>query len=98
NAGNDVTICKGDIVQLDAGLDDAVYLWSPAASLDNATIRRPLANPFQTTTYTVSVTKCNATVTDQVVVYLNTQDKPIINQQGDKLISTEGKSYQWYKD
>ena len=98
NAGNDVTICKGDIVQLDAGLDDAVYLWSPASSLDNATIRRPLANPYQTTTYTVSVTKCNATVTDQVVVSVNTQDKPVISQQGDKLVSTVGKTYQWYKN
>jgi len=98
NAGNDVTICKGAIVQLDAGLDDAVYLWSPAASLDKATIRRPLATPYQTTTYTVAVTKCNTTVTDQVVVYVNPLDKPIINQQADKLISTEGKSYQWYKN
>lgn len=98
NAGQDLTVCKGDIVQLDAGVDNAAYQWNPGSTLDNNTIRRPLASPTQTTTYTVAVTKCNTTVTDDIVVFVNPVETPIITQQGNKLISSGGTSYQWYKN
>lgn len=98
NAGADLTVCKGDMVQLDAGVDGATYKWTPASTLDNNSIRRPLASPTQTTTYTVAVTQCNTTVTDQIVVFVNAAETPTITQQGKKLLASAGTSYQWYKD
>jgi PKD repeat protein len=98
DAGKDVTICKGDIVQLDAGIDGATYVWTPSGHLDDPAIRRPLANPHQTTTYTVSVTKCNVTVSDQVTVYVNALEIPIVSVDGEKLVSSKAKTYQWYKN
>ncbi|MBC7849963.1 MAG: T9SS type A sorting domain-containing protein, partial [Chitinophagaceae bacterium] len=97
-AGSNLTICIGDIVQLDAGVDSAIYFWTPAQSLDKNTIQRPMASPTQTTTYTVAVTKCMTTSTDQVTIFINTLDKPTIRLDGSKIVSTPGKSYQWYRD
>jgi PKD repeat protein len=98
NAGADVTICKGDIVQLDAGVDDATYYWTPSSTLDNNSIRRPLASPLETTTYAVSVTKCGVIVADEITVYVNTLSKPVVQQDGEKLVSTKAKTYQWYRN
>ncbi len=51
------TICQKQSVQLDGNNGNQVsYLWSPATYLSNATIINPLANPPQTTLYTLLVT------------------------------------------
>jgi gliding motility-associated-like protein len=54
NAGEDVTICIYDSIQLEAsgGLN---YLWNNEFTLDSAEIFNPLAKPLTTTTYLVSV-------------------------------------------
>lgn len=47
------------------------YLWSPASSLNSATVPNPVATPTITTVYTVTVTNsshCTATTTVQVTV------------------------------
>lgn len=98
NAGNDITICKGDSVQLDAGVDNATYLWTPETSLDNKAIRRPMASPLETTTYLVAVTKCSTTVSDQVVVMVNTPSQPSLNPDGKLLVSSRANGYQWYRN
>ena len=50
------------------------YLWSPTAGLSSSSISNPIANPLNTTTYTLTVTNTNngCTATDQVVVTVNT--------------------------
>jgi gliding motility-associated-like protein len=51
---NDVTICAGEFTQLTASGGPS-YKWTPSKGLDNDTIPNPVANPTQTTTYTVNV-------------------------------------------
>ncbi len=54
NAGNDVSICSGDSIQLHAS-GGTNYLWSESLTLDNDTIANPIATPDSTTTYIVNV-------------------------------------------
>jgi gliding motility-associated-like protein len=52
NAGEDMRICNGQVVQL--GTDDdsrRQYRWSPAVGLSDSTAAKPLASPTETTTY-----------------------------------------------
>jgi gliding motility-associated-like protein len=56
NAGEDVTVCRGDSVTL--GTDDfpdRKYTWSPATGLNDSAKARPSAAPIRTTTYLLSV-------------------------------------------
>ncbi len=59
NAGEDMRICNGQVVQL--GTDDPPeadkrqYRWSPALGLSDGTAAKPLASPTETTTYTLYV-------------------------------------------
>lgn len=50
----DIKTCQGDAVQLTAS-GGTKYTWTPTDGLDNPTIGNPVANPTQTTTYTVSI-------------------------------------------
>ena len=52
NAGQDVSICIGGNTQLNAS-GGSTYLWTPAATLSDATIANPVATPVVTTTYSV---------------------------------------------
>lgn len=52
NAGNDVTICKGDSVQLNASGANS-YFWFPSLGLSNVTIANTYAKPADTTNYIV---------------------------------------------
>lgn len=68
SAGNNVMICTGDSVQLDAG-GGISYSWSPATGLNNPDIADPMAGPATTTTYTVIVTDSNGcAATDDITV------------------------------
>jgi len=71
--GNDSTICLGDTVFLNPSGNGLYFVWSPASSLDNPTLKQPRANPTGTTTYHVvaSIGKCNASgdVTLRTVPY-----------------------------
>jgi photosystem II stability/assembly factor-like uncharacterized protein len=67
-AGEDVSICPGDTVQLNA-TGGANYSWTPGYTLSDPGIQNPRAFPYATTTYTVSVTDTNfCAKTDQVTV------------------------------
>jgi gliding motility-associated-like protein len=59
----DTTICQGDTIQLRILSDALSYSWTPAANLNNATIKNPLAVTNSTTTYQVtgSIGSCQAT-------------------------------------
>jgi hypothetical protein len=45
--------------------------WSPSASLSNATILNPIANPTTTTTYTVTASNSGCSASSQVTVTVN---------------------------
>ncbi|MBK9274255.1 MAG: gliding motility-associated C-terminal domain-containing protein [Flavobacteriales bacterium] len=71
DAGPDVALCVGDTVQLNA-TGTGSFLWTPAASLSDATAEDPLAFPTSTTNYSVTLTdSVGCTVTDQVLVTVN---------------------------
>lgn len=68
NAGQDVTICENDQVQLSAS-GGVTYSWNPSASLDDPGSASPNASPNATTSYTVTVSDANnCTATDDVIV------------------------------
>ena len=53
NVMNDTTICATDAAQLTINSDGLQYQWTPASSLNNATIQNPVAIAGNTDTYTV---------------------------------------------
>lgn len=79
NAGVDVAICQGNSVTLNATGGNS-YSWAPALGLSNTGISNPVANPVNTTTYTVTVTDANGCVaSDQVQVTVNIPPTPTIS-------------------
>ncbi len=63
------SICVNKTIQLSASGGD-LYIWQPAASLDNPAILNPIASPQTTTTYSVLITEtaCNNSSTLSTVV------------------------------
>lgn len=67
----DTSICKGDTIQLIAGLGNT-YLWSPNYNISNINIRDPLVWPAVTTDYIVTITNANGcSMNDTVRVTVN---------------------------
>ncbi|MFN9304195.1 MAG: FG-GAP-like repeat-containing protein [Candidatus Kapaibacterium sp.] len=101
---NDVSICVGDTVFLDAtpanGTPPYRYNWSPAFTISNDKIQKPIVVPPVTTQYVVKITDINNCVSfDTVLVSVKPQPaKPTITQQGNTLICSEAAQYQWFKD
>jgi PKD repeat protein len=87
DAGPDSTICLTDTVQLRPITDGLQFSWSPAATLNNATVKNPLATPTATTTYLLraSIGKCNTT--DDVT--LKTVPYPYVNAGTDTVLCFE---------
>lgn len=79
-AGNDVVICQGESIQLNA-IGGSSYAWSPVAGLSNPNIANPTATPSTTTLYTVTVTDdltgCQSV--DDVLVTVDVPSLPVIN-------------------
>ena len=98
NLGPDTTICRCSSVQLDAGNAGATFVWSPSSGLSATDIQNPVATPFNTTTYIVSVSNCSVTTNDTITVNVTNFSNATITQQGNELISSDASSYQWYKD
>jgi gliding motility-associated-like protein len=77
NAGSDVNICFGANTPLQAQqtLGGSVsYAWSPVTGLSNPNISNPVANPSNTTTYTVTITDAiGCTASDNVTVNVSPQ-------------------------
>ena len=61
DAGPDTLICRGDSVTLggnptyNGGGSNYLYTWAPTTGLNDHTVSNPLAQPQQTTTYSVTV-------------------------------------------
>ncbi len=67
----EVTIDKGNSVQLMASGGFGNYSWSPAIGLDNPAIANPIAMPLTSTTYIVSTFNGSCIISDTVVVTVN---------------------------
>lgn len=67
-AGDDVETDCSEGVRLNAQSDGTSFLWQPSAFLSNDTLIQPLANPSQSTLYTLVATLGNCTASDQVFV------------------------------
>ncbi|MBK7666724.1 MAG: gliding motility-associated C-terminal domain-containing protein [Sphingobacteriaceae bacterium] len=97
NAGNDKTICLGDVVQI--GVQDSLaftsYSWQSSASLSCANCAMPFANPNVTTTYTVQRTECTNVTTDTVKIIIDDCDPTFVlpnvfSPNGDEINDTWG--------
>lgn len=51
---NDVTICEGDVIRLEASGGDT-FKWLPSENLNDPNTATPIASPKKTTTYSVTV-------------------------------------------
>ncbi|GAA3951488.1 T9SS type B sorting domain-containing protein [Chitinophaga oryziterrae] len=82
----DATICNGTTTQLSAAATvPSGYNWSPATSLDDATIANPVANPQTTTSYTVLATTANGcTETGNITVKVS--PVPVITKSPDVIM------------
>jgi len=68
SAGSDISICTGELGNLNAS-GGVQYQWSPPVGLSSTSIPNPVANPAVATTYTVTVTDNHGcTASDAVVV------------------------------
>jgi len=102
-AGNDTTVCLTDSVQFNPVTDATSFLWTPANSFNSSTIKRPLAKPNGTTTYTLvaNIGKCQAS--DQITVFTAPYPVPSINKDtslcfgdGAQLSASGGTRYLWF--
>lgn len=99
----DTTICLTDEVQLFANSDALKYVWSPGATLSDATLPNPIATPTAaTTSYSViaSIGKCTAqgNVTIGAVPYPRAdagKDSTICFGQSVQLTASGGSIYTW---
>ncbi len=68
DAGQNVNVCEGDVVQLNA-TGTGNFAWSPATGLSGTGIADPTASPSSTITYFVTLTGVNnCSATDSVIV------------------------------
>lgn len=76
NAGPDVTIADGASTQLNA-TGGTTYEWSPTSGLSGNTIADPVAQPSETTVYTVTTQINGCTYSDSVTVWVKRLVNPV---------------------
>lgn len=85
NAGNDVEVCEGTPVQLNAvGSNVTSYSWSPATGLSDSTIPSPVALPPKTTLYILTAANLQCKVFDSLEITID--NNPVANAGPDKII------------
>ena len=90
HAGLDQTVCFGNAVALGGtsvvstgGSGNYIFSWTPAATLNNASIAHPTALPIDTTIYILNVqdaagANCGSG-SDTVIVFVNPLPHPVLN-------------------
>lgn len=103
DAGVDQTICLGDGITL-AGQGDGTISWSPANTVDDATILDPEAFPPSTTVYQLQLKNGDCVLTDSVTisvkekVEITTED--ILICEGDSVqltVQGDANEYEWIR-
>ncbi len=102
-AGEDITICEGECIQLNGIGSGAQYQWSPAIGLSATDIPNPLACPPVTTTYQLLVMSSEGCMRmDEITV--NVTGELTANAGSDQIIcagasaslnATGGTHYEW---
>lgn len=83
NAGNDVTVCQGAGITLNATGGNS-FTWSPSSGLSSAVISSPVASPASTTDYIVTATSVNGcTDKDTVKVTVNNSTLAVTSTSSD---------------
>jgi gliding motility-associated-like protein len=104
NAGNDVAVCSGETIQLQAN-GGISYSWTPATGLSSNTIANPIAFPSTLTTYTVFGTDANGCIgVDTITVSVNPKPTVTINSSATAICQGQpvtlqangGISYSWH--
>jgi hypothetical protein len=101
--GPGTTICQGTSTMLTLTTNATGFTWSPAASLNNATIAEPIASPGTTTTYSVlaSLGICISSGTETITVLpapiamATPPEVTICYGQSTQLQGSGGVTYQW---
>lgn len=76
DAGPDEVIDEGEDVQLNA-VGGTTYLWTPNSGLSADDVPDPVAQPTETTTYTVTTQLNGCTYTDQLLVEVDRLIEPV---------------------
>ncbi len=100
---DDVTICPGESVTLEADPNGISWNWVPDPTLDPWNVQNPTATPTQTTTYTVNIEfPCNNFGMDEVTVFVQdpppaiaSSNSPICEGDDLNLFANGGISYEW---
>ena len=105
NAGNDTIICYNTTAQLNGNIIGSSFFWSPATTLNNATILNPVTTPAATTSFVLSandVLGCPKPGRDTVVVTVLPKinasagrDTIIVIGQPLQLNATGGTGFMW---
>ncbi len=87
NPGPNVETCVGTPIQIGnqatGGTSPYSYIWTPAQGLSSTNVAQPMANPTETTTYTVVVTDAKGCKdTSTVTVKVNPLPNPVITPLG----------------
>ena len=88
STGANPTICESKNVTLPATTNGTSVIWTPAATLSNATILNPVASPTTTTKYYIKSTLGICDKTDSVTVFVN--PAPVANAGADSTICFGG--------
>ncbi|MBK8498416.1 MAG: gliding motility-associated C-terminal domain-containing protein [Flavobacteriales bacterium] len=102
-AGPDTSVCEGNSVVINA-TGGVSYAWTPAATLDDASLQAPTATPIANTTYSVTINTVEGCVIIDaldVVVYSDDpqailQDTVICAGSSVQLIADDADTYSWH--
>jgi hypothetical protein len=100
-SANPSDICLGQSSQLNAfatgGVGSFSYEWNPTTGLSDPNLYNPVANPVETTVYTVTVSDDNSSISDEITITVNpVPATPVIVQDGENLTSDAENGNQWY--
>ena len=104
DAGLNTTICEGKSAQLEALSNNAIdFVWTPAFTLNNNAIQKPVASPTTTTKYFVTAHTGICYQTDSVTVFVNPApvanagpDQTICFAKNAQLSGSGGIAFYWY--
>ncbi|HLV40788.1 MAG TPA: gliding motility-associated C-terminal domain-containing protein [Brumimicrobium sp.] len=70
DAGPDLTIKKGQSIQLQGQTSETLISWSPSYNMSDPSVINPVVNPSGTTNYFLTVDNGSCTITDEMTVYV----------------------------
>lgn len=70
DAGEDITIQEGETVLLNGQTTVTDFIWTPDYALSDPSVLNPVANPSETTVYTLTAMENGCTISDFVTVHV----------------------------